>query len=70
MDLGRDLKSKRSLLEENSELKKKLEHIALNKHRKDPVVRKMSTEFEKEMYWGGSQTYMISGVKLQYQKIK
>ena len=71
MDLGREAKTKRSLLEENTELRKKLEHIALNKHlKKDPIAKKISTEFEKEMYWTGSHTYMISGIKLQYQKIK
>ena len=71
MDLAKETKSKRSLLEENTDLKKKLEQISLGRNgKKDFGARKLSNEFEKEMYWSGSQTYMISGIKLQYQKMK
>lgn len=38
--------------------------------RRGSTAKKLSTEFEKELYWKGSQSYMISGIKLQYQKMK
>jgi hypothetical protein len=71
IDLGKEAKTKRTLIEENSELKKKLDQLSHSKNfKRDAMSRKISIEFEKEMYWNGSQTYMISGVKLQYQKMK
>jgi hypothetical protein len=70
-DLGKELKSKRTLVEENEDLKKKLETLMHNKSsRRGSTAKKMSTEFEKEIYWNGTQSYMISGIKLQYQKMK
>lgn len=71
MDLGKELKSKKTLIEENNELRKKIEHFSSNKPaKKYSIPKKISTEFEKELYWSGSHSYMISGVKLQYQKMK
>lgn len=32
--------------------------------------RQLGMEFEKELYWAGSKTHMISGIKYQYQKLK
>ena len=30
----------------------------------------LNREFEKELYWTGSQSHMIAGVKAQYEKLK
>lgn len=27
-------------------------------------------EFEKEMYWSGNKTHLVSGIKFQYQQLK
>jgi hypothetical protein len=32
--------------------------------------KQLGMEFEKELYWAGSKTHMISGIKYQYQKLK
>ena len=34
------------------------------------MSKKISSEFEKELYWNGNQSYMIAGIKNQYQKMK
>ena len=33
-------------------------------------TKQFNREFEKKMYWNGTNSYMISGVKAQYDKLK
>lgn len=33
-------------------------------------TKQFNREFEKKMYWNGPNTYMISGVKAQYERLK
>lgn len=33
-------------------------------------TKKLNREFEKKMYWAGSNNYLISGIKSQYDKLK
>jgi hypothetical protein len=33
-------------------------------------TKQFNREFEKKLYWNGNNTYQISGVKAQYEKLK
>ena len=32
--------------------------------------KQLNMEFEKEMYWTGSNAHLVAGVKAQYEKLK
>ena len=32
--------------------------------------KQLEIEFEKPLYWGGSKTHLISGIKFQYDKLR
>lgn len=39
-----------------------------NKNQK--YTKQLNMEFEKKMYWTGHSSYLIAGIKAQYDKLK
>lgn len=55
------------LKDELAKNKTKIENLSSKNHR---YTKQFNREFEKKMYWNGSNSYLISGIKAQYQKLK
>lgn len=74
-------KEKEELYEENIALKKEVHKLSEEltalkgkveacRIRNDRRTNYLELEFEKELYWTGNKTHVISGIKHQYQKLK
>ena len=70
---------KEELIEQNIATKKEVnrlaEELSIMKGRMATARRhhkssKVEMEFDKELYWKGSQSHMISGIKRQYEKLQ
>lgn len=57
--LNEELSIVRGKAERNSKSKKVLERN-----------KQLDIEFEKEVFWSGTKSHMISGIKHQYEKLK
>ena len=75
------IKEKEQMFEQNLHLKKQLNKmkdelmksktkIEMLSSKNSKYTKQFNRQFEKKMYWTGNNSYLISGIKAQYEKLK